>query len=857
MARFPIYERSQGLGGGATASYASDSAFTAPGRAMQGLGRAIAGAGNQLAAQLERTQTSRDDAWLAKRKADTLLQQHQYEIQAKQNATGNAANYAGDTVGHFEQYRRSVYNDAPSPEAAAKYEAWSYTQGRQVGADAATFAATSALSQRSADFATAMEDYTKVVYADPSKYMEVVKNASDDFEAAKAWMTPEQEAKMRPFVTEQLNLAKNKADIARDPAEWQRRMGLSKSQPVPPKSYNDRTSEGKYWNFGNNFKGNSLVIHHTGGRGTVDGVIQTFKERGFPAHYIIDRTGNIHQVLGTNQKGQHTKPSEINDISNSNAWGVEIIANDDNDVLPVQVEAAKQLAKDLQSHGLDPSRIVGHGEINSHKRKTEGQTVINAIRNGATVSASEAANDSKQSFNPNINHPQMVGLSVDQIMALNNQAEAQIAENLRTANAQQANIAAQAEGAIRLGIATGDPSISVQSILSAPLDQKTQATLIEKYQAKNKDNIAIDRVIDGMDSGAAFNKFDSDTKKGVEGLYKRIAGDADVLTDQNAARSAYYLTGKTGIIPQPVVQQMRSGLASGDAGRVAAAAQMAANIRNENSQYLDGFDGSSELTEAAIKFQHLTESLGLSPDEAGQRMIDMTDPEKQKQREAYAEAPRVKKAIKDITTSDVQDVFDPGVFGFEPDFASDGAADIMLSEYKEMFKEGVIESAGDLEQAKKLTDDRFRKIYGASDLTLAGSDVITPYPPEVLFPAGPNGGHEWIKVQLETQLSDALQSVEFDDVRVQATEDTKRTKAYQVYYRQGDTWHMFPGEYKPDASKMDMSVNLSEYRRRNKRGREQEQQRQQIIDTYGSTGTTPLDEMKKATDEFKQQMSEQ
>lgn len=134
------------------------------------------------------------------------------------------------------------------------------------------------------------------------------------------------------------------------------------------------------WNFGEMSQPNALVVHHTAGGGDRDGVINTFKERGFPAHFIIERDGKIVQVLGINQKGQHTKPAQDgSDISNSNSWGVEIIAKDDSDVTPTQVQAAIKLTNLLETHGLKRDRIVGHGQINSHKQATEGKTVLDTI----------------------------------------------------------------------------------------------------------------------------------------------------------------------------------------------------------------------------------------------------------------------------------------------------------------------------------------------------------------------------------------------------------------------------------------------------------------------------------------------
>lgn len=140
---------------------------------------------------------------------------------------------------------------------------------------------------------------------------------------------------------------------------------------------------GGNWNFGT-MKANSLVVHHTAGRGTVEGVVQTFKERGFPAHFVIDREGKTHQILGIDQRGRHTKNSKVNDVTNANSWGVEIIAKDDSDVTPKQVQAAVQLTKMLhEQHGMPMNRVFGHGEINTHKQQTEGASVVSVLRQGA------------------------------------------------------------------------------------------------------------------------------------------------------------------------------------------------------------------------------------------------------------------------------------------------------------------------------------------------------------------------------------------------------------------------------------------------------------------------------------------
>lgn len=79
-------------------------------------------------------------------------------------------------------------------------------------------------------------------------------------------------------------------------------------------------------------------------------------------------------------------------LSNVNTVGMEIIAKDDRDVAPAQVEAAKAFI----ARNYPTTPVYGHGEVNpGHKQATEGLTVANAIRamRQAAPSAPSAASD--------------------------------------------------------------------------------------------------------------------------------------------------------------------------------------------------------------------------------------------------------------------------------------------------------------------------------------------------------------------------------------------------------------------------------------------------------------------------------
>jgi len=146
-----------------------------------------------------------------------------------------------------------------------------------------------------------------------------------------------------------------------------------------------------------NYRGGQLgniqgfIWHHTGGGGGVQGVVNTLNQRGLGSQYIMDRDGSIYRFLPNGAKGAHILPSEINNLSNSNTEGMEVIAANDKDITPQQVASARQFAAwySTQHPGV---QYFGHGEVNpGHKEATEGATITAAIRqdqaNGTTPPA--------------------------------------------------------------------------------------------------------------------------------------------------------------------------------------------------------------------------------------------------------------------------------------------------------------------------------------------------------------------------------------------------------------------------------------------------------------------------------------
>jgi hypothetical protein len=124
----------------------------------------------------------------------------------------------------------------------------------------------------------------------------------------------------------------------------------------------------------------AFIMHHTGGGGDPAGVVNWWKQqgRGYGAQYIMDRNGVVHDTLkefgygGTNE----ILNDPVHGLSNKNVVGMEIIAKDDKDVLPNEVQSAVEFMKKYYPN----TPVYGHGQVNpGHKEATEGRSARLAV----------------------------------------------------------------------------------------------------------------------------------------------------------------------------------------------------------------------------------------------------------------------------------------------------------------------------------------------------------------------------------------------------------------------------------------------------------------------------------------------
>jgi N-acetyl-anhydromuramyl-L-alanine amidase AmpD len=135
-----------------------------------------------------------------------------------------------------------------------------------------------------------------------------------------------------------------------------------------------------------------FVVHHTAGRGRAEDVVNILNDRGLGVQWVVDREGKVFKTFPEGKVAWHAghedQKDAPTDLQNQTAQGVEVVAKNDADVLPVQVLAVFKILKYL---GYSKDEVWGHGEVTRNKEATEGKTIVDFWRAHHDKSPEEAA----------------------------------------------------------------------------------------------------------------------------------------------------------------------------------------------------------------------------------------------------------------------------------------------------------------------------------------------------------------------------------------------------------------------------------------------------------------------------------
>lgn len=772
MPKFPTYERSVGLGGGATASYASDGAFTAPGRALAGLGGTIANLGETFDAEAEKIRNTQDEAWFSKARAQTATDMIAAEQEAQKAATGEAGTYIADVTGRFNTYRNERLAEAPTPRAQQLYNQWADSYGVDLTQRSTRFQAESELTKRTSDFAEAMNAHSQAIYADPSQYDTVYKRAMDDLEGARKWMKPEQETKARETVDRNLKLSRAKSLALFAPDDFLAEVGRNVRVKGGPQQWREAIA--------------SIESAGSGGYAAVG-----------PRHPKMGRALGKYQIMESNigpwsekHLGRRVTAEEfmrdpkIQDAIFDGEFGSYVKRfGDPGKAAQAWIGGTGGVGKVGRKDVLGTSIGEYEAKFNSALAKLGGGETD--VRVGGDFSQD----------------PRYAGLSIDEIAALQNDAQ-------RTVSTQQSTQYAALKDQIELGIATGQITGENQ-ILGSGLNGGDQATLLGKLRTAQEEGRNLTEAWTAFKDGSlSLDSYDSKARTLVDRMERSLmqdSGGTGGAAEQptgglgRSVRSIWAdeMVRRTGIVPIGTVSEINRGLESGKLQEVAAAASRAARIQQIDPSALGKRDNGSKAADAATAFSHYVDNVGMTEDQAAQRIIDQRDPEKVAARKSLMDSEPAKKFLKDkASEATVRDIFDPGVFGFDPRLGENPRqAAAMVGEYRSILEESLFDANGDVDLAKTYADQRFALRYAPSSFTLAGENIITRLPPERTYPPGQDGSHDYVRQQAIETLK--AEGIETEKVFLQSDENTdadwraKKPARYRLFYEKDGSVEMF------------------------------------------------------------------
>lgn len=283
----------------------------------------------------------------------------------------------------------------------------------------------------------------------------------------------------------------------------------------------------------------------------------------------------------------------------------------------------------------------------------------------------------------------------------------------------------------------------------------------DKEDADNSDAMEILR------GGGKLNPFDSGHAKLADRMFslstKGSAGDLGA-----AEQAMGYIQQQTGLVPKAGVTALRGAVTTGTPEQAARSLQVASSLLARNANAFAGTEDGAALTKSAMAFSHYAE-LGMGPDEAARRVVEMSRPEYQSKLKIGDKD--LKAFQKTITDDTVASAFDDRSWGsvFNPmgeSKVTTGAnaeqKRAVLSDFTELASQFYQES-GDADLARSMAKKTLSNVYGVTRLN--GSPVLTKYPIEKAYPALPGKDGELSHAYVTEQASAAVKDATGHEVK--------------------------------------------------------------------------------------------
>lgn len=258
-----------------------------------------------------------------------------------------------------------------------------------------------------------------------------------------------------------------------------------------------------------------------------------------------------------------------------------------------------------------------------------------------------------------------------------------------------------------------------------------QATnIVEQREAKTA---ALDLYKAMLNGGGQFNPYDDNARKAVNAAFTEQAK----VPGANPMQVAMNIWQRTGVLPDSGAVMLRGGLVSTDANQVAMAASIASNMIQRNPNAFAGVQGGSDIEQAAALYSHYVNDLGLTAQDAAQRVVQRNAPEARRRIDVNKPATDAFRAK--LRKSDVGNMLSNafgGLFTIDPEFTAPEQVNVAAQDYAD-FAMDHYEQHGDEAAAQTYAMQQTKKLYGAVN------GRLMKFPPTRAYPAV-QGSHDYI-----------------------------------------------------------------------------------------------------------------
>lgn len=360
--------------------------------------------------------------------------------------------------------------------------------------------------------------------------------------------------------------------------------------------------------------------------------------------------------------------------------------------------------------------------------------------------------------------PATRALTGEQLARVQETAQRQLIHNEQQEQAKAAAAKADKLNALYLDIQGGTaPETALKTAIDTGLlsdysDRKrAQAILDARMKGNEELNLGVALMAGGK---AVANQYDTEHKKGIDAFFANAVQNG-AAPEEVAAR----VFDQTGIVPPAFALAIRGAVASNDAGRVQSAMNVAAGMLRQNPNAFVGVEGAAKLEEQANEYRRLTETMGLSPEQATEQILkppqEKMEPVKQEQFQLFQKQSLAQSQI----DGRLQRLFTSwNVFGDKPFSVALPAGEqrtIMASIYADWAKQGY-EKFRDADKALAYADLRAQKQIGVQN------GMLMVYPPSksgLPRVADKGDGYQWVSEQAAEEVL-AQKGVKVDPAQI-------------------------------------------------------------------------------------------